>query len=176
MPNTIFDKCEFGETDFRYANLKNSSFHSAIWTEANFSLANLQNTDFTNSTITDSQLQSALSIQNAKLPNGTLGLGRNLVKNGDANCNISLADHWQVENGTVGIVATTKDPSQCQFGLQSVATGAIMSQRIALIGIWDSFWLTSNVELQAQMSNGVSIELISKNNNGTVYDRQIASE
>jgi hypothetical protein len=177
MPNTIFDKCEFGKTDFSYANLKNSSFHSATLTEANFFLANLENVDFTNSTITDDQLQSALSIRNAKLPNGTLGLGRNLVKNGDANCNISLGNHWQVEIGNIAVVVFKNDRNQCRFSLQSVTTGAVMSQRIALVDIWDSsVWAYSYVELQAQISSAVSIELIGRNSNGIVVDKYIASK
>jgi uncharacterized protein YjbI with pentapeptide repeats len=177
MPHTIFKKCDSGKTDFSYANLKNSSFHSATLTEANFFLANLENVDFTNSTITDNQLQSALSIRHAKLPNGTIGKGRNLVKNGDANCNISLVNHWQVEIGNIAMVVFKNDRNQCQFSLQSVATGATMSQRIFLVDIWDSsFWKYSNVELEAQMSNGMSIELIGKNNNDIVVDRRIASK
>jgi uncharacterized protein YjbI with pentapeptide repeats len=177
MPNTIFEKCELGKTDFSYANLKNSSFHSATLIEANFFLTNLENTDFTDSTITDDQLQSALSIRNAKLPNGTIGKGRNLVKNGDANCNISLGNHWQVEIGNIAVVVFRNDRNQCRFSLQSVATGAIMSQRIALVDIWDSsFWTFSNVELGAQISNGVSIELIGKKSNDIVVDRRIASK
>ncbi len=177
MPDTIFDKCDFGKTDFSYANLKNSSFHSAMLSKANFFLANLENVDFTNSTITDDQLQSALSIRNAKLPNGTLGLGRNLVKNGDANCNISLGNHWQVEIGNIAVVVFKNDRNQCRFSLQSVTTGAIMSQRIALVDIWDSsFWPYSYVELQAQISSAVSIELIGKNRNDIVVDKCIASK
>jgi uncharacterized protein YjbI with pentapeptide repeats len=177
MPNTIFEKCELEKTDFSYANLKNSSFHSAMLTRANLFLANLENTDFTNSTITDDQLQSALSIRNAKLPNGTLGLGRNLVENGDANCNISLFNHWQVDIGNIAVVVFKNDRNQCRFSLQSVTTGAIMSQRITLVDIWDSsFWEYSDVELEAQMSNGMSIELIGKNNSDIVVDRGIASK
>jgi hypothetical protein len=146
-------------------------------TRANLFLANLENTDFTNSTIADNQLQSALSIRNAKLPNGTLGLGRNLVKNGDTNCNISLVNHWQVEIGNIAVVVFKNDRNQCRFSLQSITTGAIMSQRIFLVDIWNSsFWTRSSVELQAQISSAVSIELISKTSNKTVVDRRIASK
>jgi uncharacterized protein YjbI with pentapeptide repeats len=142
-----------------------------------FSLANLQNADFTNTTITDNQLQSALSIRNAKLPNGTLGQDRNLIKNGDANCKISLVRHWQVQNGHIAVVLSKEDRNQCQFSLQSVITGAIMSQRITLVGIWDSsIWTNSNVELQADMSSEVSIELSGKSSNGAVLDKHIASK
>jgi uncharacterized protein YjbI with pentapeptide repeats len=177
MTYTTFVECLCARIDFSYANLKGSSFHGATLSNASFSLANLQDADFTNTTITDSQLQSALSIRNAKLPNGTLGQGRNLVKNGDANCNISLVDNWEVQNGNIMVVPSKEDGSQCQFTLQSFATGAIMSQRITLVGIWDSsFWIFSNVELQAHMSNGVCMELSGKTSNGTVLKKGITSQ
>jgi len=177
MADTIFVKCLCKTIDFSYANLKDSSFYGAALSDANFSLANLEKADFANTTITDGQLQSALSIRNAKLPNGTLGQGRNLVKNGDANCNISLVEHWKVQNGSITVMPSQEDGSQCQFTLQSLATEAIMSQRIDLVGIWDSsFWWYSNVELQAHMSNGVSIELSGKNSMGTVLDKDITSQ
>jgi hypothetical protein len=122
-------------------------------------------------------LQNALSIRNAKLPNGTLGRGRNLFKNGNANCNISLANHWQAKNGSIIIVATKENPGQCHFSPQLKAIGAIMSQRIALVDIWNSsFWTDSSVEWEAQMSNGVSIELIGKSNKEIIYGGYIASK
>ncbi len=177
MAHTIFVRCICNRVDFSYANLKNSSFYSAELSNANFSLANLQNADFTNTNITDSQLQSALSIRNAKLPNGTLGRGQNLVKNGDANCNISLVDHWKVQNGNITVMPSKEDRDECQFTLQSFATGAIMSQRITLVGIWDSsFWRYSKVELQGHMSSGVSMELSGKNNNGIILNKNITSQ
>ncbi len=177
MAHSIFVKSHCRKTDFTYANLKSSSFRDAMLSDANFSLANLQNVDFTNTDITDSQLQSALSIRNAKLPNKTLGQGRNLVKNGDAKCNIPLGDHWKVKNGNITVVPSKEVGRKCQFTLQYFATGAIMSQLIDLVGIWDSsFWTHSNVELQAHMSSGVSIELSGKNSNGIVLTRRTASK
>jgi uncharacterized protein YjbI with pentapeptide repeats len=163
--------------DFTGANLKGSSFHDATLSNANFSLANLQNADLTNTTISDSQLQSALSIRNAILPNGTLGQGRNIVKNGVANCNISLADHWKVQNGNITVMPSKEDRSECQFTLQSIPTGAIMSQQMDLLDIWDSsFWTSSNVELQAHMSSGVSMKLSGKDSNGRVLNKYITSQ
>jgi uncharacterized protein YjbI with pentapeptide repeats len=187
MAHTIFVKCNCKWADFSYANLSMSVFwHANLWgaifhnadlTKTNFSLANLLEADLTNTTVTGSQLQGALSIYNAKLPNGTLGRSQNLVKNGDANCNISLADHWQVRNGNIAVVASKENRSECQFSLQSVAIEAIMSQRIDLVGIWDSsIWTHSSVEFQAHMSSGVSIELSGRSSNGTVINKQIASK
>jgi uncharacterized protein YjbI with pentapeptide repeats len=177
MSNSIFTECDCKMTSFIGAHLKGSSFGSARLNGTNFSLANLQETDFTNTTITDIQLLSALTIRNAKLPNGTLGQGRNLMKNGGPNCDISLVDHWQIQNGIISVVLSKENRSQCQFILQSLTTGAIMSQRITLVGIWDStIWTYSNVELQARMSSGVSIELSGRTSNETVLNKSIASK
>jgi uncharacterized protein YjbI with pentapeptide repeats len=177
IPRALFNNCVCEEVDFTYANLKNSSFYGAMLSKANFYHANLENADFTNSTITDEQLRSAASIRNAKLPNGTLGQARNLIKNGNANCNTPLADHWQIENGNIAVVISKTDPSQCQFSVQSVSIGASMSQQIDLVGIWDAtVWRNSSVELQAQISRGVSIELIGKNITGATLHKYIASK
>jgi uncharacterized protein YjbI with pentapeptide repeats len=170
-------RCLCQEVDFSYTNLKGSSFHSAALNNANFSFANLQKVDFTNTIITDSQLQSALSIRNAILPNGTLGRDQNLIQNGDANCNIPLVSHWQVQNGNIAVMVIEENRNECQFSLQSLATGAMMYQRINLVPIWDSsFWKDSRVELQAHMSSGVSIELSGKARNRTVVKKEVTSK
>jgi uncharacterized protein YjbI with pentapeptide repeats len=186
MPHTIFEKCECRRVDFSYANLsgsvfwnanlENVSFQNADLAYVNFSGANLWNADFTNTTITDSQLQSALSIRNAKLPNGTLGRARNLIKNGDANCNIKSLYPWHVQNGSIMVVASKKNLNDCQFVLQSNVIGATMSQRIHLGDIWDStLWTTSNVELHLNNSSGISTNIYGLSNNGTVIQKKLYS-
>jgi uncharacterized protein YjbI with pentapeptide repeats len=186
MAHTIFEKSDCRRVDFSYANLsgsvfwnanlKNVSFQNADLTSVNFSGANLWNADFTNTTITDSQLQNALSIQNAKLPNGTLGRGENLIKNGDANCNIKSLHPWRVQNGSIAVVASEENPNNCQFVLQSNVIGATMSQRIDLLNIWDStLWQYSEFELHLNKSSGVSIELNGLSNNGAVLHKKIYS-
>lgn len=177
MANTVFEGCACENIDFSGAYLRNSSFYLAELNKANFSFANLREVDFTNSTITDDQLKTALSIRDAKLPNGTVGRGRNLVQNGDPNCNTSLVDHWHVQNGSIIVVFSKDNRSKCHFSLQSPTTKAMMSQRIDLRHILDSyFWKYASAELQADMSGGVSIELISKGSNGTILDTKIASK
>ena len=177
IPRAQFDQCYCEGVDFTYANLKNSSFQGANLSKAYFFHANLENADFTNSTITDEQLRSAVSIRNAKLPNGTRGEARNLIKNGNADCNTPLADHWYIEKGDTAVVISKTDPSQCQFSLQSASIGANMSQQIDLTRVWDAtLWRNSSVELQAQMSRGVSIELISKNITDAILHKYIASK
>ena len=127
--------------------------------------------------ITDRQLQRALSIRNAKLPNQTLGQGRNLLKNGDANCGIPLQDHWQVINGSILVMTSNTNQTQCQFFLRSTTIGAAMSQKISLVDVYDaSFWINSGIELRAEMSDGVSIELVSKNNDHLVLEKYVAGK
>jgi uncharacterized protein YjbI with pentapeptide repeats len=175
MAHTIFVDCKCNDVDFSYANLKNALFHGATLNESNFLFANLQKADFTNTTITDSQLQSALSIRDAKLPNGTLAHGHNLVKNGDADCNITLIKDWRVQNGIIAVVVSKKGRSDCQFSLKSLVTGAVMSQRIVLAQFWNSsIWTNSIVELQAHMTSGVLIELSGINSNGTILNKNLA--
>jgi uncharacterized protein YjbI with pentapeptide repeats len=177
MAHTIFVDCKCNDVDFTYANLKNASFRGATLHESNFSFANLQEADFTNTTITDSQLRSALSIRDAKLPNGTLGHGHNLVKNVDADCNITLSKDWEVQNGIIAVIASKENRSDYQFSLQSLVTGAVMSQRIVLAQFWNSsIWTNSIVELQAHRSSGVSIELSGINSTGTILNKNVASK
>ena len=177
MPNTMLVECRCNGADFSYANLKNSSFRDTVLSGSNFTLANLQKVDFTNTTIDDSQLQSALSIRDAILPNGTLGRGQNLVRNGDANCNDTLTKEWEVQNGSIAVVISKENRNECQFSLQSLATEGTMSQQIVLAEFWDSsIWDKSAVELKANMSSGASIEMSGQNNNRTVLDKVIASE
>jgi hypothetical protein len=67
-----------------------------------------------------------------------------------------------------------EDRDECQFTLQSFATGAIMSQRIDLTGIVDfSIWVWASVELQWHMSGGVSMDLNVKNSSGIIVDKTI---
>lgn len=176
MANTTLNRCHCDGFDFSHADLKNTSFVRAVLNNTKFVLANLQDADFTGTNITDEQLQSALSIRNARLPNGTLGQGRNLVENGDADCSTSIQKHWQMTKGSIVVMPLNTNQSQCQFILQSTMAGAIMSQEISLVDIYDSsFWTRSNVELQAEMSDGVSIELISKDNHSIVLTKYLAS-
>jgi hypothetical protein len=101
----------------------------------------------------------------------------NLVKNGDADCNITLVKDWQVENGSIAVVASKEDPSDCQFSLQSLVTEATMSQRIVQAQFWNSFICTNSiVKLQANMSSGVSIELSGINSARTILNKIVASK
>ena len=176
LKNAIFKNCRCDNTDFTNVNLKGSSFHRAQLSRTNFSLANLQEVDLRETDVKDHQLESALSIQNAKLSNGTLAQGRNLVKNGDATCHIPLTQYWQIHNGSIAIMPSKTDQNQCQFVLQSMAIGATMSQVISVENLPDtSFWRVFTADFRGQMSDGVSIKLIKGDDDDALFERRVIS-
>ena len=134
--------------------------------------------DFTDTNISDKQLRSALSIQDALLPNGTRAQDKNLINNGQADCNIPLIDSWELERDAVTVELSNKNNNtNCQFTLKSLATEATMVQRVNLSEKWDSSsWPYSQAILSARMSVGVSIQLKGVNTYGTVSGRQTLSE
>jgi hypothetical protein len=173
--------------DFTYANLSNSTFinsnvkraifRGADLTNVDFRGANLHKADFTDTNISDNQLHSALSIQDTVLPNGTRSQDKNLINNGQANCNISLVDSWELVRGNITIQMSEKNNTNCQFTLKSFPTGAIMLQRVNLSERWDlSSWPYSQAILSARMSMAVSIQLKGINTYGVVSGRETLSE
>jgi uncharacterized protein YjbI with pentapeptide repeats len=158
---------------FWHANTKGAFFNSADLTNVNFTLANLHSSDFSNTVITDSQLRSALSIRDARLPNGTLLLDPNLVKNGQADCNVSLLDKWKLQIGNVTTVMSDDDKSNCHFALQSFDIGATMWQRINLSNTLNyTFWSHSQAVLKARMGIDVNIQLRGVSSTGQIITQQ----
>ena len=170
-----FEKCWCENIDFTYADLKNSVFHNAQLTDSNFTFSQIRIVDFSGAAINDQQFQSMLSICDARLPNGTFEYRENLIKYGDADCNRSLIDPWRIDNGSIAMMLF--NDSQCHFSAQSTTTSALMSQRISLRDSWDSsFWKISFVELEAQMSGHVSVDLFGKSRNGTIVNNHSISK
>ncbi|CAM4813991.1 unnamed protein product [Rotaria magnacalcarata] len=183
MPYTKFERTRCIAAHFNYSNLsqsiffqvnaKSASFNNADLTNTNFSLANLHKTNFAGTKVSCSQLNSALSIKDALLPNGTCVRDPNLVKNGYADCNTPLLLSWVLTHGNITIMKAEADFNNCHFALQSNDVGASMYQKIGLEH-WDSgFWKYSLAVLEAKMTNGVSIELNGKSQNGTIIDKKI---
>lgn len=171
-----FDHADLSMSLFVHANAKGALFIGANLTNVNFSFANLRMANFTNTLITDSQLQSALSIRDAQLPNGRLGRDPNLIKNGHASCNISVANNWQLQHGNITAVTLDTDPSNCQFASQSDVVEAIMSQKINLTLFWNTtYWKYCRVSLFARMTTGVIIQLRGMTNNRKVLDQSFLS-
>lgn len=174
---TNFIRARLSHSNFWSSNLKYSTFFAADLITTNFAGANLYKADFSHSTITDSQLRSALSIQDAILPNGTLANDKNLIKNGEADCNISLAKDWILLRGTVVTSISDKGNGNCWFGLHSFTTGANMSQRVNLLDKWDSVsWPYSKAVLTAYMSTNVFLMLRGIDANGQIIMQTITSE
>ncbi|CAF3855415.1 unnamed protein product [Rotaria magnacalcarata] len=169
-----FDYANLSQSNFGGANVKRTSFHKTDLTNVNFSDTNLYKSNFTETKITDSQLKSTLSIQDALLPNGTLAHDSNLIKNGQADCNISLLDSWKLQSGDVSTMTSEEDRTDCQFALQSFAAGASMSQRVTLPKKWESnSWPYSHAVLNANMGVGVTIQLRGINSSDQISAQQM---
>ena len=162
---------------FWHANLKGASFNGVDLRAVDFTRANLARADFTKTTITDSQLRSALSIRDAQLPNGTLGRDPNLLNNGYADCNTSVRNSWQVREGDIAIENFGRNKSDCRFVSLQSNVRAIMSQRVSLINNWNSdLWTESQAVLRARMTKGVKILTRGIRDNHTLIDQVFLSE
>ena len=170
MPQTNFSRAQrvlanFTEanltmSDFRDANLREAQFNKATFTMVNFSGANLHLADLRDTSITSDQLSSALSIRDARLPDGTLGRDSNLIINGHAECGTSLDRSWIVESGSVATQKSSSTNNECVFALRSHAIGASMRQRIDLSTVWKkNIWPYSRALFHARMNGSVSVEL-----------------
>lgn len=172
-----FFSADLTGANFEHSNLKRTLFQFANLKGVNFSHANLYGAIFIATAITDKQLESALSIQDALLPNNTRARDENLINKGASNCHISHENGWILQNGNVIAVESNHSDSYCEFILQTVSTGASMHQRINLSNKWNStIWPYSQVVLRASMSIGVSMELNGINNNNQILDRQTLSK
>ncbi|CAM4989489.1 unnamed protein product, partial [Rotaria socialis] len=161
------------DCNFLHSNLKNAIFQGANLNHLNLSGANLYKANFTYTNIQESELKDALSIQDAILPNLALAHDINLIKDGQADCNISHISGWTLSNGHVTPVISNKSSSNCQFTLQSLSTGATMYQRVSLSDKWDSnFWTYSEAVLSAKMSTGVLIDLKGLQKNNSVSSKE----
>ena len=160
-----------------YSNIKLASFVDAQLNEIDFSRANLYKVNFIGTSITGRQLKSALSIQDAVLPNRTLAHDENLIKNGQADCNISLFNGWTLSNVNVTAIISNTSKSNCQFTLQSLSSGAAMCQRVNLFDKWNpTSWPYSQAVLSASMSIGIAMELRGINIHNQVVARQTLSK
>ncbi|CAM4982618.1 unnamed protein product [Rotaria socialis] len=173
---SIFNYTSLSDCDFWHSNLKHAVFYKANLNQVNFSRANLYKTNFTYANMAKSELNNTLSIQDAILPNETSAHDENLVKDGQADCNISHISGWTLSNGNITTVISNKSSSNCQFTLQSLSIGATMYQRVSLSDKWDSnFWTHSEAVLSAKMSTGVLIDLKGLQKNNSVSSKETLS-
>ncbi|CAF1525137.1 unnamed protein product [Adineta steineri] len=118
---------------FQWTDLTSSSFRNAFLAGTNFENANVQNVDFTQAIlpgaiITPGQLDVALSIANAILPDGSTGKNKNLVNNGNAQCtdmNNTIA-YWN-NNGDV-FIHEVQSNIDCVF--QGTMANATLQQKM----------------------------------------------
>ncbi|CAM4827834.1 unnamed protein product [Rotaria magnacalcarata] len=169
----LFNNLYFAPSNFSYSNIKRASFANSALIQADFSDANLYKVDFNGAVMRDIQLESAVSIQDAVLPNGVSVHDENLIKNGQPDCNTSLMISWTLRNVNVTAIMSNKGERKCQFTLQSLSSGANMYQRVNLSEKWNSSsWSYSQAILRANMSIGISMQLRGFDNNNQVLARQ----
>jgi uncharacterized protein YjbI with pentapeptide repeats len=174
---SYFNNAKIFDTVFIGANLKRSAFNKATLTNVNVSHANLYQVDFFLANITNLQLQNALSIEEARLPNGIRANDINLIRNAQTDCNILGVENWTLETGNVTTRMIDNQTNNCRFMLQSFTIGATMTQYINLSSKWDSnSWPNSQAVLSAKRSIGVSIELEGINNKSSAFAKEILSE
>ncbi|CAF1334317.1 unnamed protein product [Rotaria magnacalcarata] len=135
---STFDDTSLSDCNFWHSNLKEAKFKQAKLNHLNFSRANLYKTDFTGTNIGKSELENALSIEDAVLSNGTLVHDANLINNGQGDCNIPLINGWTLGSGNVTKLMSNRSNSNCQFTLESLSTEAAIYQRVNLSDKWDS--------------------------------------
>ncbi|CAF1371325.1 unnamed protein product [Rotaria magnacalcarata] len=168
-----FNDVDLSSSRFLQSNLKRALFIETDLVNVSFLDANLYKANFSKTKITDRQLQSALSIQNAVLRNGTLARDTNLINNGQADCNIPLVNHWTLLTGNIITMKSDNTTSNCRFVLKALHASASMFQRLNLSTRWNSAsWSYTQVVFSAQMSSNVSIELRGININDSVVARQ----
>ena len=141
LVNVTLEKCNFYAADFESASMIGASFYEAYLYKANFFRTSLVNTDFTDanvtgsdfvfanltgSNITEKQLRSTLTYHRAILPNGTLALHLNMIKNGDATrCSL---DSWSIDvPGSIEIIHRDEN---CLFKANRSRGDVSMSQKI----------------------------------------------
>jgi uncharacterized protein YjbI with pentapeptide repeats len=171
-----FDGADLSSSVFLHSNLQGAQFRRNNLTTVNFSHANLQEIDFTNTDITESQIKSALSIQDARLPNQTAVRNPNLINNGKIECNNSLVGSWELQTGQVTRMASVIG-SSCRFVLQFYDTRPVMLQCINLSKVWDPhLWPYSHAILNARMGNGASIHLNGMSSSRKILDQRNSSK
>lgn len=151
------------------SNAKRALFKDATLTNVILDKANLYKANFLSAKTVQTELSSALSIQDAMAHNGGSLHDTSLINYSHADCNISLSDSWKLKTGIVSAAKLTTESSGCRFVLHSYKTEANMFQHIDLFNKWDAgCWPYSRAVLRAEKSEGVRIELRGINNNGSV--------
>ena len=130
---TNFSFSYMPDSNFQYANLFQASFRSAYLTHVNFDAANVFEADFTRAyligtNITAGQLDLALSIAYATLPDGSFGKNKNLIQKTSGQCTDASDNilHW-TSTGRV-IVYGNQSNNECIF--QGLTVNSTLTQRL----------------------------------------------
>jgi uncharacterized protein YjbI with pentapeptide repeats len=130
---TDFTHAAMPGCSFLWADLRYASFKNAFLAGTSFENADVENVDFTRAflagvNITAGQLNVALSITQAILPDGSIGKNKNLIKNGHAECtgtNGTVLD-WMI----YGDVFTNQDQSNMECSFQAREINSTLQQII----------------------------------------------
>ena len=167
-----FTSARLFDLDFSFANMKHSSFERCTLANARLRHANLYKVDFLDAGIENSDLQDAMSVQDARLSDGTVVRDMNFISNGHAECNSSRMNGWTVQSGNIFTTAFHENTrNDCHFVLHSDSAAATMVQNVNL-STWDSkSWPISRAVLRARFGSGVCIKLrgIYNNNQGCAW-------
>lgn len=172
----------FKGTDLNYSSFWHSNLNYASFIDSNIKGiqllgATLYNATFKNVNVKIAQIKSALSIQDVVLSNRTRIQDKDLINNGEHNCNISHINGWILRSGNVTTLKVGQYNDFCEFTLQSISTNATIYQRVNLSNKWNStLWSYSYTVLRADMSTGLSMELRAINSTNHVVDYQALSE
>lgn len=155
---------ELSNVNFEHANLKYSVFEKSMLENINFNQANLFSSVFKNtSVLLMSETNQELSVHLVELNNGTIIKDRNLLVNGDADCNSSYPMHWTILKGIVNVGALNSFSNNCYFIVRNNESIASIKQTLDISG-WDrNRWPKSELLVTAVMSEGVKV-LIKSNN------------
>jgi uncharacterized protein YjbI with pentapeptide repeats len=121
MKGVSFNGAHLRQTNFFRSSLINTDFTNTIVDQADFTLA-----DLTGSNITDEQLLTAETYNRAILPNGTIALYANFIRNGDAiDCTL---EHWNI--GVKDTIEIMHRDNKCMFKANVSNGDVTMSQKI----------------------------------------------
>lgn len=130
-----FSSSYMPDARFEYANLHQATFRSAYLTGVSFDSANVYETDFTRAyligaNITAGQLDLALSIAYASLPDGSIGRNKNLIKKASANCTDNDGNIFQWTSTGRVVAEQNETTKQCVF--QGLSVNSTLEQRLSI--------------------------------------------
>jgi uncharacterized protein YjbI with pentapeptide repeats len=156
MSDVDFSGADLTLATLSHTNLHNAKFNGTITILTNFSFASMKKV-----CISDEQLNNALSVRGATLPNGTIiSHNPNLLPDGHAKCNYTLwRQNWQIlPSDAIVILAKNNSADDC-VSVNRINNIAHMSQRVTL-KIYESLTIQNRVIYIVKVHGGGNISLL----------------